>query len=134
MAGADFDCRVNGNSMRCAVTHQLGTMTESEEITGTLSGLTMTDTHTKRVEQFGSDGCNFVTSISDPAMLVFSPDGTVVIRKGPSQMEVTYNSKCGNSYTTTIPEEDDSGRRSILPLVGDQLAAAPKSQLDTAVD
>lgn len=94
--------------MKCAVTHQLGTMTESEEITGTLSGLTMTGSHTKRVEQSGSDGCNFVTSISGPATLVFSPDGTVVIRKGPSQMEVSYNSKCGNSYTTTIPEEEAS--------------------------
>jgi hypothetical protein len=109
-ADADIDCRLSGDAVNCKASRgpNLPLVSETLEITGTLSGLTMTGTYTSRVEMGGS-GCNSVTDISGPATLVFTLDGTVVVRKGPSQAQSTYTpSSCGNPGSWTIQEEESS--------------------------
>ena len=92
-----FDCQTSGTAVTCT---QQGAATMAElitdtgEIVGSLSGLTMTGTWTNHKEN-GSDCINVMDS-SIPITFVFTTDGKVTIKLGAYEQRHTYRGGCAS--------------------------------------
>ncbi len=99
--GAVYDCRLNGDAVNCTISWNPmpeGMISRTGEVTGTLSGLTMSGTATDHTKgDPGDSGCSADVDFSGPATFVFSPDGTVVMREGPQQAQVTFRGSCSSN-------------------------------------
>lgn len=102
------DCRVDGDSVRCASSWEKPYQADSYSgtVTGTLSALVMTGTSTTR--QTGHDAsnpsCLWQTETSAPVTYHFHLDGTVAIRHGPGRWQTTHSGSCSGTDSGT----DDS--------------------------
>jgi hypothetical protein len=114
------DCRVSGEAVTCKIINPNAPVGNQDswtsEVTGTLSGLTMTGTKTIRVTGHydGEPGCLFTEEASGPATYVFSSDGTVSMREGPIQWQHTDYGSCSNSYSQTVPETEGTAKWSAI--------------------
>lgn len=106
------DCRVSGEAVTCKVINPNAPVGNQDswtsEVTGTLSGLTMTGTETIHVEGHydGQPGCLYTEKASGPVTYAFNSDGTVSMRGGPMQWQHTDYGNCSNSYSQTSPENE----------------------------
>ena len=106
------DCRVSGEAVNCKVINPNAPVGNQDswtsEVTGTLSGLTMTGTETIHVEGHydGQPGCLYTEKASGPVTYDFNSDGTVSMRGGPMQWQHTDYGNCSNSYSQTSPENE----------------------------
>lgn len=107
------DCRVNGESVSCTETMPpTGDMDSWDgQTTGSLSGLTLTGTKTARLTGHGAvdPSCRAVYDYSGPVTLVFSLDGKVNERWGPTTVDLKWSGSCPGSRTDTEPMMETSG-------------------------
>ena len=103
--GASYDCRRNGDALDCAISWNplsAGMIARTGEVTGTLSGLTMTGSSADHIKgDPGDSGCSADVEFSGPATYVFSPDGTVSMHEGPYQAEVTFRGTCSSNPSSS---------------------------------
>jgi hypothetical protein len=93
-----YDCTRSGEAITCTGTRNLSEGWDSitEEVTGTLSGLTMTGS----LKRHGTGhapampGCRSEHDSTGPVTYVFNLDGTVTMRAEPHQWNTTW-SGCG---------------------------------------
>lgn len=111
-----IDCRNDGETMTCTSARQEpvppdGTYSEEEQITGTLSGLTMKGSLAGQYTSAGASGCTSNGTLSGPVSFSFNGDGTVVLREGPILNEATYSGDCSNAppYSSTTPAWEETG-------------------------
>lgn len=103
---SNLDCRVSGSAVTC--TGNPGNpqaSAQADELTGTLSGLTLTGSRTRHMEIPDDRGssCPIVVDHSAPVTIVFNLDGTAVVRDGPTKVSVA--SGCREPAVNTVPEE-----------------------------
>ena len=67
----------------------------TQDITGTLSGLTMTGTATSNTKQHNSAGCSGEVRESHPVKLTFNLDGTVLVHSDPFDETFSYTCPSG---------------------------------------
>ena len=102
-----MDCRTNDNAVSCTSTRQedlpngTGTYSETGELTGTVSGMTITGTATRHGRSDGSEGCISTQERSGPARYDFSPDGNVTMRDGPIKQDIVFSGICADSPPTS---------------------------------
>lgn len=113
-----IDCRLSGGTVSCTgrfqEPHGDGIYTETYEIAGTLSGMTMTGTLTGRSDSTGF--CVSHTDFSAKVTYTFSPGGSVEMRQGPAEMKTTYSGGCSDSppQSTTSPAWETTGNWSAI--------------------
>lgn len=102
-----YDCTVNGTAFGCSSTKtrlQAGLQYWRGQVTGTLSGLTMTGTYSQ--ESYGHNtidpGCLASNTWSGPVVFAFSPDGTVEMKWGPVRWEQTLSGTCTGAGGDTL--------------------------------
>ena len=85
-------------------------------VTGTLNGLTMTGTATSRLtgHDVGTPSCTYTEVQSGPAIYIFTPDGTVIMRQGPNQRDKTNAGSCSGSESGTTPVWEDTAKWSAI--------------------
>lgn len=113
---SNLDCRVNGNAVKC--TGNPGhpdAQVQMDELTGTLSGLTLTGTWTRHMELPDDRGssCPILVDHSAPVSITFSLDGTAAVSEGP--VEVSVASGCREPAVNTVPAEQYTQTWSALP-------------------
>ena len=91
----ETECRTSGNTVNCTGGGTWINGTYTSEVTGTVSGLTMTGTLAVHGKSPGF--CTSQSESSGPIAYDFSPDGTVAIRQGPQQYNVVYSGGCADS-------------------------------------
>ncbi len=101
------DCRVNGDAVTCTETR--GSLPETMdswtgEVTGTLSGLTMTGTRITRTKSHYTavPGCIETSEGSGPVTYVFSLSGAVTMRQGPLQWQTTRSGDCSGGDSPNV--------------------------------
>lgn len=104
--GFIHDCRTDGDKVSC--TTQSVPMPDNheswtEEMTGTLSGLTLTGTSTTQeiFHQRDDPKCRTVQRRSGPVTYEFSPDGTVVMSEGRMHYDTKDTGDCPGSGSYT---------------------------------
>lgn len=100
--GAVTDCQVSGQSLSCKeVLERTDTgmeTTDTGEISGTLSGLTMAGTWVRNINSvLHDDSCGTDVQYSGPLTYVFNMDGTVHVSSGQSEHHVTFTGSCSHN-------------------------------------
>lgn len=119
-SGLIHDCRVDGNTVTCKVSSEestsTGKFTQIGDVTGTLSGSTMTGTWNSRTTSDGADGCVSEGTLSGPVSYSFSADGTATLRRGPLQQQFVYTGSCSDAppYFSTAPAWEGTGTWSAI--------------------
>lgn len=111
-----IDCRNDGETMTGTSSRQEpvppdGTYSEKQQITGTLSGLTMQGSLAGQYTSAGASGCTSNGTLSGPVSISFNGDGTAVLREGPILNEATYSGDCSNAppFSSTTPAWEETG-------------------------
>lgn len=112
-----YECSRTGDSVTCTPpgdTLAEGIISWTATIIGPLSGPTMTGTATTDIEarKKGHPGCISHQHSAGPVSYTFSPDGTVVIRDGPTQWQSIYSGNCPDQPTEnsqTVPLWEGTG-------------------------
>lgn len=99
--GAVQDCYVDAQAVTCTLSMEPSDRIELYEgtVTGTLSGFRLTGkqiTH-QRYPDDADRSCIWTTDTVDPVTYVFSLDGTVAMRGGPSEVHSTRSGSCTGS-------------------------------------
>lgn len=111
---SNLDCRVNGNAVKCnGNPGHPDALVQMDELTGTLSGLTLTGIRTRHMELPGSGSCPILVDHSAPVSITFNLDGTAGVSDGPN--EVSVASGCREPAVNTIPAEHYTQTWSALP-------------------
>lgn len=103
--GPIHDCLVNGADVTCELIwdgpYSVDSYTGS--VTGTLSGDTLTGTSTthQRYHDEADPNCVTEQDTSAPITYVFSLDGTVLMRGGPSDVHATHSGSCTGTESDT---------------------------------
>lgn len=97
-----FDCQTEGNSVSCTLSQKDlpdSVASWSGEITGTLSGMTLTGTFSEQLESPVSDtGCLQTNYSSSPVTIVFKENGTGTMQRGTQQATGTFGGSCSDRH------------------------------------
>lgn len=102
-----IDCRVNGDDASCTQTREEslpsgGHYSLSGEITGTVSGMTLTGSFKDHSTSSGhSSGCVSEQDHSGPVRYEFRRDGSVAMRWGPAHVDTVFTGACSNAPPTS---------------------------------
>jgi hypothetical protein len=108
--GAVTDCRVSGDTVSCSEVLKRPqdnmAISDTGQISGTLSGLTMTGTWTRKIHSvLQGDTCGTDVDYSGPITYNFSLDGSLQIQSGPQQVQVTYLGSCSHMPSTSRTDD-----------------------------
>jgi hypothetical protein len=105
-----LECQTSGEAVTCTGSYQEqrsdDTYTESYELSGIASGMTLTGNLSGRSDATGF--CVSHTDYSASVTFAFSPNGTVAIKYSPAQMKTVYSGGCADSpprSSTSVPFE-----------------------------
>lgn len=102
-----MDCRTNGNAVTCTSTRQedlpngTGTHSETGQLSGTVSGLTIVGTMTRHGRSEAVAGCNSTQELAGPARYDFDSDGSVRTREGPIKQNNVFSGICADLPPTS---------------------------------
>lgn len=110
------DCQVSGTNVSCTYSWDsqmpYGTFTGKGEVSGVLSGSTITGTQNHRQVAHSSE-CDLEAQVSGPVSYAFRADGTLTMRVGPLQQQF---GPCGNAPagSSTVPVSEGTATWSAI--------------------
>lgn len=113
----NVDCQRDGNTASCRETHEEalpdgGQYVLSGDITGTVSGMTMTGSFKGHSTSSGhSTGCVSEQDHAGAVRYDFNPDGSVAMHLGPTTVHTVYTGECSNAppMSDTYPVYEATG-------------------------
>lgn len=112
------DCHVDGADVTCEIWDEPTPSVElyTGSVTGTLSGATLTGTSTihQRYHDEADPHCIIDQDTSGPITYVFSLDGTVLMRGGPTDEYLNRSGSCPGRESATGGLWESSGKWSVI--------------------
>ncbi len=102
-----IDCRTTGVEASCSSRREEqlpagGTYSETGEIDGTVSGMTLSGTVTRHGRSAGdSSGCVSEQTQTGPVRYEFTSDGAVAMNDGPITQDIVFSGTCADSPRTS---------------------------------
>lgn len=115
----DYDCTISGSDATCETTWKTAPPevdSFTQEITGSVSGMTLTGTAVARSRYHNSAGCTLESNDTHPISFAFSADGTVTVHSAAYTDQVTYSCPTGGGTNAIdAPAMDFTGKWSAKP-------------------